>query len=722
MGLGGGLPGMGGSLGGLPGLGATGPLGGLGGLRPPMGGAAGAQNLHNALAALQAGGGLPGMPKLGGGLPGLRPGMPNFRPPGATAPAASMQTSKAGGIVGVPGATGGSFAKASAPPLTPGLVSAGSAAASSAPAPCTVYVGRISSEVSDEFVKQLLEKCGTVTKWNRAADPNTSKLTSFGFCDFEEPQGVWRALECLHEKQLCDKRLLVKCEEKAKQTIEEWKKTQKAQKTKEGIATGAAKEEGPLTDDKLEELLLEESKEVTDAIAKLLAEKNKGYPELGAENEKEDTKDEEKADKELENHDKENDQNKPNEEKADEKDKGKERKSEERGKKRTRSEEQRLEKEKEKEKEKKAAVSRNYRAPRRERDREQRVREKDRDVEKEYQFRIREFERNEQRRIQNLKRDLSDLDPKEPSERDIRKMTDRDLAFGDRERDEPEWKRLREDTARRRQKEKEQDNADRAQVQREADEIRKQKEKEEEEERLRLEKETEEKCRKEEEEEARRKKEEEDARRREKEKAEEERRRVENAEKMAKEAEERSRQEAAAAKLLLQVQEEMRNLDVEKAAAKGPVVTGTVHGPSGNDKDDGDDDRKPEARAPQTQASAAPSGPPDAKLKDDDMRRLISQVPTDKAKAFAFEIDWDVVHQSGIIEKKLRPWVRKKVTEFLGAEEQGMIEFIMRKVNSHTAPATILAELEGFIDEEAENFTLKMWRMLIFEVLRVKAR
>merc|ERR1712032_1536491 len=91
------------------------------------------------------------------------------------------------------------------------------------PAPCTVYVGRISTEVSDDFVKQLLEKCGKISKWNRAADPNTSKLTSFGFCDFEDPQGVWRALEFLHEKQLCDKRLLVKCEEKAKQTIDKWK-------------------------------------------------------------------------------------------------------------------------------------------------------------------------------------------------------------------------------------------------------------------------------------------------------------------------------------------------------------------------------------------------------------------------------------------------------------------------------------------------------------------
>ena len=42
-----------------------------------------------------------------------------------------------------------------------------------------------------------------VSRWNRTADPTTSKLTSFGFCEFEDPQSVWRALEFLHEKQLC---------------------------------------------------------------------------------------------------------------------------------------------------------------------------------------------------------------------------------------------------------------------------------------------------------------------------------------------------------------------------------------------------------------------------------------------------------------------------------------------------------------------------------------
>lgn len=124
---------------------------------------------------------------------------------------------------------------------------------------------------------------------------------------------------------------------------------------------------------------------------------------------------------------------------------------------------------------------------------------------------------------------------------------------------------------------------------------------------------------------------------------------------------------------------------------------------------------------PTAQAAAAAGGG-EVKLKDDEMRRLIQQVPTDKAKAFAFPIDWQAVHDHNIIEKKLRPWVKKKVTEYLGAEESGMIDFIIRKVNAHTTPKDLLAELEGFLDEEAENFTLKMWRMLIFEVLRVKAR
>merc|ERR1712060_1045779 len=109
---------------------------------------------------------------------------------------------------------------------------------------------------------------GKVVKWNRAADPNTSKLTSFGFCDFEEPQGVWRALQFLHEKQLCDKRLLVKCEERAQQTIDEWKvkrKDELEERRKKRLAEAKNKKEKAAAANKNDEGKEEEKEKDVDA-------------------------------------------------------------------------------------------------------------------------------------------------------------------------------------------------------------------------------------------------------------------------------------------------------------------------------------------------------------------------------------------------------------------------------------------------------------------------
>lgn len=197
---------------------------------------------------------------------------------------------------------------------------------------------------------------------------------------------------------------------------------------------------------------------------------------------------------------------------------------------------------------------------------------------------------------------------------------------------------------------------------------------------------------------------EEELRRQERLKAEEEERQRKEEERKKQQAEQRKVQEAAAAKLLMSIQQDMQNLDKSQGNSGSAAIGGA---------------QEVERRPPPRRDAPAPG---EAKLRDDEMRRLIQQVPTDKARAFAYDIDWQAVQDHQIIEKKLRPWVKKKVTEYLGAEEQGMIEFIMRKVASQTKPDTMLAELEGFLDEEAENFTLKMWRMLIFEVLRVKAR
>eukprot|EP00435_Cladocopium_sp_Y103_P010455 s3167_g2.t1 len=582
--------------------------------------------------------------------------------------------------------------------------------------PCTVYVGRISAEVSDDFVRQVLEKCGKVSKWNRAADPNTSKLTSFGFCDFEdslrEPQAVWRALEFLHEKQLCEKKLLVKCEEKAKQTIDAWKETRR-----EDIQKSKSLE-AKLSDAELLEELQKESESVAKSIATMLETKNKDFPEVKDGEDAKTKEEEEKAAKEALEKEKQNKEaaqaeKKEEKEKEKEKEEEKEKEREERG----RSEAERKRKRDEEREEilgpdsmgeREKAVSRHYRASRRERDREHRVRDRERDIEKEYSYRLREFERSEDKRIRNLKQDFRDLEPaSEATDREKRKFADRDLDF--RESDVKEWKRRREDREKDRKREQEKDAADRVAEKEEADEA-KRKKKEDEERKIREKKEAEEKARKEAEEAERKKQEEEKKKQEEAErKAREEREAKEKEEREAKAQEQKKQQQDAAAKLLQSVQAEIMSTPAPTAKAAPPAHVQALF----KENEELDANGQPRKHKPLTRLDGPPAE--ERKLRDDEMRRLIHQVPTDKARAFAFDIDWDAVHGNNIIEKKLRPWVKKKVTEFLGNEEQGMIEFILKKVTAHTKPDIILAELEGFLDEEAENFTLKMWRMLIFE-------
>jgi RNA-binding protein 25 len=70
----------------------------------------------------------------------------------------------------------------------------------------------------------------------------------------------------------------------------------------------------------------------------------------------------------------------------------------------------------------------------------------------------------------------------------------------------------------------------------------------------------------------------------------------------------------------------------------------------------------------------------------------------------------------------MKPWVTKKIFEFLGEEEKVLIEFIMGKIAAHTAPAEILQQLTLVLDEEADIFVVKMWRMLVYEMYTASAK
>lgn len=68
----------------------------------------------------------------------------------------------------------------------------------------------------------------------------------------------------------------------------------------------------------------------------------------------------------------------------------------------------------------------------------------------------------------------------------------------------------------------------------------------------------------------------------------------------------------------------------------------------------------------------------------------------------------------------MRPWISKKITEFLGEEETTLVDYIVSSTREHVKAPEMLDRLQSILDDEAEMFVLKMWRMLIFEVKRVE--
>lgn len=108
------------------------------------------------------------------------------------------------------------------------------------------------------------------------------------------------------------------------------------------------------------------------------------------------------------------------------------------------------------------------------------------------------------------------------------------------------------------------------------------------------------------------------------------------------------------------------------------------------------------------------------KAKLEQLKNLIDTIPTEKTQLFAIQVNWELIDQHQIPERKMRPWIAKKIVEYLGEEEKTLIEFILSKVVAHTPPYELLEQLSVVLDEEAETFVLKMWRMLVFEMLAIQ--
>uniref|UniRef100_A0A4W5R336 RNA binding motif protein 25 n=1 Tax=Hucho hucho TaxID=62062 RepID=A0A4W5R336_9TELE len=96
------------------------------------------------------------------------------------------------------------------------------------------------------------------------------------------------------------------------------------------------------------------------------------------------------------------------------------------------------------------------------------------------------------------------------------------------------------------------------------------------------------------------------------------------------------------------------------------------------------------------------------------IRSLIEKIPTARPDLFNYPLDWTAV-DSTLMERRIRPWINKKIIEYIGEEEATLVDFVCSKVMSHGTPQGILDDVAMVLDEEAEVFIVKMWRLLIYE-------
>lgn len=110
-----------------------------------------------------------------------------------------------------------------------------------------------------------------------------------------------------------------------------------------------------------------------------------------------------------------------------------------------------------------------------------------------------------------------------------------------------------------------------------------------------------------------------------------------------------------------------------------------------------------------------------AKLSNNDSSviSLINDIPIAADKLFSHNISWEYITED-IMEDHIKPFVTTLIIEYLGIQEDELIDFVVALLKEHKQAQDLISELEITLDEDAVTFTQRLWRFLIFESERLR--
>ncbi|KAI4136710.1 MAG: hypothetical protein LQ341_005488, partial [Variospora aurantia] len=75
-------------------------------------------------------------------------------------------------------------------------------------------------------------------------------------------------------------------------------------------------------------------------------------------------------------------------------------------------------------------------------------------------------------------------------------------------------------------------------------------------------------------------------------------------------------------------------------------------------------------------------------------RQLAADIPSDKEGLWKWPVQWEFVEET-VLTEQLRPFVEKKIMEYLGVQEQMLVEAVEGHVRKRGTPQSLVDELEG---------------------------
>uniref|UniRef100_A0A913HTD2 PWI domain-containing protein n=2 Tax=Strongyloides stercoralis TaxID=6248 RepID=A0A913HTD2_STRER len=97
------------------------------------------------------------------------------------------------------------------------------------------------------------------------------------------------------------------------------------------------------------------------------------------------------------------------------------------------------------------------------------------------------------------------------------------------------------------------------------------------------------------------------------------------------------------------------------------------------------------------------------------IKSIVNNIPKDKEELFKTPVLWELIDKD-IIEKKIKPYVDSKIQEYLGDKEESLTAFILEKITNQSKPDDLLNDIKLVLEEDAEVFTIKLWRLIIYEI------